>query len=369
MLLSISNASGQMVIQMEKDGGVYKIPCEINGLRLKLIFDTGASDVCISKTIALMMLDNGYLKKEDIKGSGSSVVADGRIVDNTIINIRELKIESLTLTNVEAVVMHQQSAPLLLGQSAIQKLGTVSIDGSKLILNQHSSDYDNSEYIQNLHIYAYDAYNNGYYELALPYFRKLYNLGYLKDIADKSAFAMCLTKTYQTSEAKDICLEMLSDVISVNDITEKISWLYLLVCNFYENENYIECITTGQRYLIEAQYNNCTPEDRLAVVFCMSTCYQLLGVTDKSIQHVENEIQKYLQFVQLKPTDCWDKHYENYYLGELYNMLSISYAYKSDVETVTKYLIIAAAWGNEDAISTANKHNIKYHQKPTKYSY
>ena len=83
-------ANSQTVIQMEKDGGVYKIPCEINGLRLKLIFDTGASNVCISESIALMMLENGYLTRADIKGSSSSVVADGRIVENTKINIKTL---------------------------------------------------------------------------------------------------------------------------------------------------------------------------------------------------------------------------------------------------------------------------------------
>ena len=111
MLLMSVSAYSQTVIQMEKEGGVYKIPCEINGLRLKLIFDTGASNVCISESIALMMLENGYLTREDIKGSSTSVVADGRIVENTKINIKTLKIGGETLNNVEAVVMHQQAAP------------------------------------------------------------------------------------------------------------------------------------------------------------------------------------------------------------------------------------------------------------------
>ena len=47
---------GQPVIQLEKDGGVFKVPCVVNGLKLKLIFDTGASNVCISQSVALMML-------------------------------------------------------------------------------------------------------------------------------------------------------------------------------------------------------------------------------------------------------------------------------------------------------------------------
>jgi predicted aspartyl protease len=39
---------GQTTIQMTKVSGVYEMPCTVNGLKLKFIFDSGASDVCIS---------------------------------------------------------------------------------------------------------------------------------------------------------------------------------------------------------------------------------------------------------------------------------------------------------------------------------
>ena len=84
------NCHSQSVIQLEQDGGVYKIPCVVNGLKLKLIFDTGAANVCISQSIALMMLENDYLSAEDIKGTAQSKVADGRIVDHTIINLKKI---------------------------------------------------------------------------------------------------------------------------------------------------------------------------------------------------------------------------------------------------------------------------------------
>ena len=32
----------QTVIEMSKDGGVYKLPCSINGYEIDMIFDTGA---------------------------------------------------------------------------------------------------------------------------------------------------------------------------------------------------------------------------------------------------------------------------------------------------------------------------------------
>ena len=38
------------------------------------------------------------------------------------------------LYDVEASISDEMSAPLLLGQSAIQKLGTIQINGNKLII-------------------------------------------------------------------------------------------------------------------------------------------------------------------------------------------------------------------------------------------
>ena len=217
---------GQTIIQMEKDGGVYKIPCEINGLRLKLIFDTGASNVCISESIALMMLENGYIDKSDIKGKSSSVVADGRIVDNTVINIKSLKLGGISLSDVEAVVIHQQSAPLLLGQSAIQKLGKVSIDGDKLILNRTSPEYQISPPLNKNRTFeeiwdtaflqsklidkANEAYDNNSYELAAKYYSDSYKLSNLS-LDEKNRYAYSLRMLDKYNEALSIYKNIISD--------------------------------------------------------------------------------------------------------------------------------------------------------------
>ena len=43
---------GQRIIIMEKDGGVYKIPCSVNGAKMKFIFDTGAATVAGPEVVA-----------------------------------------------------------------------------------------------------------------------------------------------------------------------------------------------------------------------------------------------------------------------------------------------------------------------------
>lgn len=116
---------------MKKEGGVSIVPCKVNGLNLSFIFDTGASDVTISLTEASFMLKNGYLKKEDIIGSEKYFDATGNISEGIVINLREIEIEGLKLQNVKASIVKTLNAPLLLGQSALSKLGTIKLDLEK----------------------------------------------------------------------------------------------------------------------------------------------------------------------------------------------------------------------------------------------
>ena len=121
-------------MKMEKSGGVYLLPCVVNGVKMNFIFDTGASNVSISLTEALFLLKNGYLEDYDILGSSLSQVADGSIVENTEINLHSIEVNGIIITDVKAVVSNSIDAPLLLGQSAIQKLGKIEISGDSLYI-------------------------------------------------------------------------------------------------------------------------------------------------------------------------------------------------------------------------------------------
>lgn len=358
---------GQTVIHMEKDGGVYKIPCQVNGLRLKLIFDTGASSVCISGAIADMMLENGYLSTKDIKGSGQSVVADGRIVDNTIINIEELKIGDIQLNNIEAVVIHQQSAPLLLGQSAIQRLGHVSIQENKLIINQHNNSpiTENKTYtyeeIDNLFDQAANAMANQSYELASEYYGILYKLNELSPYG-KYRYADCLRISDRCSEALPIYKELINNIYR-HDVTTQI-WIYygMQVCCIDEKD-YNSAIQYGQLALQKTTY---AFSSRNSIVYNIARAYKEMGNTYSATRTITSEVQKYLSYMGIKATDCWDKGYKDPYVAELYYDAYIVSETSSEQD---KYIIISAAWGYDRAIESANKYYLTYNEKPKNYVY
>lgn len=112
-------------------GGTYEVPCKINELKLNLIFDTGATDITISKTEAEFMLKNGYLSKNDITGTSSYMIANGDIEIGTTIVFRKVDFGGLILKNVKASVIENKNAPLLFGQSALSKYGKITIDNEK----------------------------------------------------------------------------------------------------------------------------------------------------------------------------------------------------------------------------------------------
>jgi len=116
---------------MEKRNGVYYIPVELNGSKMNFIFDTGAGIISISETEAIFLLKQGTLTKDDIIGTANFSDANGDITEGTIINLKTVKIGNVTLTNIQASVVPNSVAPLLLGQSAFEKFGKISIDYKK----------------------------------------------------------------------------------------------------------------------------------------------------------------------------------------------------------------------------------------------
>ena len=109
-------------------GGTFEIPCEVNGLPLQMLFDTGASSVTLSSVEANFMLKNDYLSAKDLGGKEYYRIADGGITEGTLVTLRQVKIGDFVLKNVKASVVTSQKAPLLLGQSVMERFGTITID-------------------------------------------------------------------------------------------------------------------------------------------------------------------------------------------------------------------------------------------------
>lgn len=135
-------AISQTTIKMKQDDGISTVPCKLNGLNLSFSFATAEPGVKIALAEANFMFKNRYLGAGDII-SPAGYTGD-ELVEGIIINIKEIEFAGLKLNNINATVTKDLTAPLLLGQTALAKLGPVQMDfanNSITILNG-SGNYD-----------------------------------------------------------------------------------------------------------------------------------------------------------------------------------------------------------------------------------
>jgi len=125
---NLSNTNKRNTLKMEVESGVRFVWIEINGIKLRFIFDTGASSICISPAEATVLYRQGTLKEEDILNVEYFQDATGRISEGTTINLREVRIGDMVLENVQALVVDNVNAPMLLGQSVLERFGSIEID-------------------------------------------------------------------------------------------------------------------------------------------------------------------------------------------------------------------------------------------------
>lgn len=354
----------QTVIEMEEYGGVYRIPCKVNGAKMKLIFDTGAESVCLSLSMADYLYDNDFITDDDIIGYGSTAVADGSIVDHIKIILKDIEIQDIHLRNVEAVVIDGQNAPLLLGQSAIKKLGKYSISGNQLILGSNNSkDSPNltEQELNDIGEKADKAYAEGFYEAALEYYRVLYNQNFLTAYGILQ-YAECFYFTDKIEEALELCLSIQSEI----ELDNK-AYLYNIIglCN-KKLFHYDEAMKFYEKAILEApqySYNQC--------VF-VSNKFLLMMKIDKWInakKFLDEYIKRYLNHKKIKITDCWDKQLKDGNLGYILIDEVIYYEdYIQQEQDARAYRILSAAWGCTTSIDYCESNNLNYSKKPN-YNY
>lgn len=220
--------TAQVKIKMLKEGGVYTLPCTVNGLQLRFILDTGASDVSISLSEAAFMLKNGYLDPNDLKGSTSAQIANGTYVSNTTLVLKEIIIGGVILKNINASIIETANAPLLLGQSALQKLGPYQINGDEFwILNAKNNNTANenpNQNIDDIRQEAKAAYDKKLYKVAISGYEQLTNAGYANE-TDIFNLAISYYYTAQYDKA----------VNSFNELeTASQKWSNSGKCNYYQ---------------------------------------------------------------------------------------------------------------------------------------
>lgn len=115
-------------VKLSKESGVYNIPVSINdGIVFDFIFDSGASDLTISRDVFEVLLKQKKISTNDIIGYSNYQIADGSIIKKAVLNLKKVQIGNFVVNNVRASVGDYKT-PLLLGQSFLEKFEYFTID-------------------------------------------------------------------------------------------------------------------------------------------------------------------------------------------------------------------------------------------------
>jgi clan AA aspartic protease (TIGR02281 family) len=141
-LLIASGAAHAESIPLIRANGTYLVPVTINGkVSINFLIDTGASDVSIPADVFSTLVRAGTVTKQDFLGRQQYELADGSKQWAQRFRIRSLRVGSLELRDVVALVL-PTTGTLLLGQSFFGRLPNWSINNEQhtLVVNESATN-------------------------------------------------------------------------------------------------------------------------------------------------------------------------------------------------------------------------------------
>lgn len=129
-------SGAEVSVPYHEENGVKLVNVKVNGVGLEMIFDTGCSEALISIAEAEYLYKKGLLTEDDFLGTTKTQIADGSIVEDMVINLREVVLnDEVSCPNVTATVSSNVNAPLLLGNGILDRFASVNIDTSTKTIN------------------------------------------------------------------------------------------------------------------------------------------------------------------------------------------------------------------------------------------
>ena len=124
--------SGDIVeVPFEYDNnGLKVVKVKINNtLTIDMIIDSGCTSTLISLAEADYLWKKGVLTKYDFIGNTKSRLANGKIVNNMMFNLKEIVIgDKLVAHNVEVCVSDNVNSGLLLGNEVLDRAASYTVD-------------------------------------------------------------------------------------------------------------------------------------------------------------------------------------------------------------------------------------------------
>lgn len=133
--ISYSNEGSEKTdkISLKEKNGIFIVNVNFKNVSAPFILDSGAAEISISSTLEKELITKGIINKNDYLSDGLYRVADGRIVSQRRVMLKQVTVGKFTIRNIPASI-GGENIPLLLGKNFFDKFNHWSINNSENIL-------------------------------------------------------------------------------------------------------------------------------------------------------------------------------------------------------------------------------------------
>jgi len=116
------------VVEITPTDGSFTGNAIISGYSHTFFFDEKQQTLNVSLPLAMELLRNGSISKQNFKGDVNAILTGNSIADKAVFTLPSLRIGDNILTNLEATVSHGLTHDITLGKNTLERFGTYTIE-------------------------------------------------------------------------------------------------------------------------------------------------------------------------------------------------------------------------------------------------
>ena len=328
LVAAVAGAQTVIPLHQESDGR-YTMNASVNGVGVRTYYTPDKWYASMSSTTYLFLYENGYIADAEVNGMTTVKMPNGTSTKAASFVIRNLKIGNVIVQNLPAFVITKQTVPLLVGNAAFDCFGTVSQEGSRLIVDDRFEEDFEKEAVAE----------------AAP-----------ASQAEAEAEALVrVLKTHLDAKEYEEAAECFEALQEMGVLTMYSEYQYAMVLNILRRND--DCIALARPWLDENLGKAMTLD--YWMYDALGDCYARKGDKANAIRYYEEAVAAYCRLFNTTEKEIKKSKFKDETLGYTLYDLAMQYATR-DISKTYYYVSLAAKSGNAKAIEYCKTMKISY---------
>ena len=315
-----AEAQSSMALHQDSDGR-YMLDASVNGVGVKTYYTEESWFASLSSTAYLFLYENGYIADADVRGMTTVVMPGGKSTKAGSLVIRSLKIGNVIVKGLPAFVIAKQKVPLVVGASAFDCFGEVTVEGDRLLVH----DSGEAAAVPSPRVDTADSLRQS-----------------LREHLDAKRYAEACS-----------CMEELR---TIGPLSQYDSYQYVMLLNIHGRSEAV--IEESQRWLAANEGRSATLD--YWIYDALGDAYSMQKKTALAVGCYEKAVQTYYSIFSTSENEVRRSTAKDETLGQTLFGLGRQYAAAGNHKKAVNACSLAAKCGNAQAVDFCEKYKIKY---------